>query len=62
MWKVKAKVIPVVIGALGTVPKRLVGSLKEIGVSTRVELIQKSVLLGTARILRKVLVAARSQG
>ena len=51
----KAKVIPVVIGTLGTVPKRLVGYLKEIGVNARVELIQKSVLLGTARILRKVL-------
>ena len=55
LWKVKTKVIPVVIGALGTVPKRLSGYLREIGISTKVELMQKSVLLGTSRILRQVL-------
>ena len=48
LWKVKAKVIPIVIGALGTIPKGLNGYLKEIGVTTRVELLQKSALLGTA--------------
>ena len=55
LWKVKAKVIPIVIGALGTIPKGLNGYLKEIGVTTRVELLQKSALLGTARTLRMVL-------
>ena len=55
LWKLKTKVIPVVIGALGTIPKRLPGFIKEIGVDTNIELIQRSVLLGTARILRRVL-------
>ena len=55
LWKVKTKVVPIVIGALGTVTKRLNGYLTEIGVSTKIQLIQKSTLLGTARILRKVL-------
>ena len=44
LWKVKAKVIPIVIGALGTIPKGSNGYLKEIGVTTRVELLQKSTL------------------
>ena len=48
LWKVEAKVIAIVIGALGTIPKGLNGYLKEIGVTTRVELLQKSALLGTA--------------
>ena len=53
--KVKAKVVPIVVGALGTVSKSLTGYLNEIGVSTKIQVIQKSALLGTARILRKVL-------
>ena len=30
LWKVKAKVIPIVIGVLGTIPKGLNGYLKEL--------------------------------
>ena len=52
LWKVKTKVVPIVLSALGTVTKNL---FIEIGVSTKIQLIQKSTLLGTARILRKVL-------
>ena len=55
LWKVKAKVIPIVLGALGTVTRNLSNYIKEIGVNTQIKLIQKSVLLGTARVLRKVL-------
>ena len=55
MWSVRTQVLPVVIGALGTVPKRLESNLKRIGTNNSIELIQKSALLGTARILRKVL-------
>ena len=55
LWKFKAKVVPIVVGALGTVSKSLTGYLKEIKVSTKIQVIQKSALLGTARILRKVL-------
>ena len=55
MWEVKTNVIPIVLGVLGTVPLRLKGNLKAIGVDTSISLIQKSALLGSARILRKVL-------
>ena len=52
MWEVKTKVVPIVLGALGTVPLRLKGNIKGIGVDTS---IQKSALLGSGRTLRKVL-------
>ena len=55
MWEVKTKVVPNVSGALGTVPLRLKGNLKGIAINTSISLIQKSALLGSARILRKVL-------
>ena len=55
MWDVKTKVVLTVLGFLGTVPLRLKGNLKDIGVETSITLIQKSALLGSARILRKVL-------
>ena len=55
LWKVKAKVVPIVVGALGTVTRNLNSYLKEIGVNLTIQLIQKSSLLGTARTLRKIL-------
>ena len=55
LWKGKAKVVPIVVGALGTVSRSLNGYLNETGVSTKIQVIQMSALLGTARILRKVL-------
>ena len=56
MWdQVKTKVVPIVLEALGTVPLRLKGNLKDIEEDTSITLIQKSALLGSARILRKVL-------
>ena len=55
MWGVRTKVIPIVVGALGTIPMRLKENLRTIGVDTSIELIQRSALLGSARILRKVL-------
>ena len=55
LWKVKTRVVPIVIGALRTIPKGLVGQLESIGVNLDVAQIQKTVLLGTARILRRVI-------
>ena len=55
IWEVKTKAVPIVLGALGTVLLRLKGNLKDIGIDTSITLIQKSALLGSARILRKVL-------
>ena len=39
MWEVKTKVVPIVLGALRTVPLRLKGNLKDLGVDTSVTLI-----------------------
>ncbi|XP_063956582.1 uncharacterized protein LOC135154374 [Lytechinus pictus] len=55
VWKVKTKVVPIVIGALGTVTTRHRSFLAVLGVEVSFETIQKASLLGTAHILRKVL-------
>ena len=57
LWSIKTSVVPIVVGALGTVTNNLGKHLKTIGVTATVELLQKAALLGTARILRKVLEA-----
>ena len=57
LWNVKAKVVPTVIGALGAVTPNFSKHLDAIGVTTRIELLQKAALLGTARLLRQVLEA-----
>ena len=55
IWNVKVKIIPLVVGSLGAIPKQFGNGLKEIGIRAGTALVQKTVLLGTARILRKVL-------
>ena len=47
--------IPLVIGPLETIPKRLVKELEDLEISGQVESIQNTALLRLARILRKVL-------
>ena len=51
----KVMVIPIVIGALGTGRKGLVKSLEELEIRGRVETIQTTSLLRSARVLRRVL-------
>ena len=51
LWNVKIDVIPIVIGALGAIPKSLNGYLKVIRMIKGAELLQKSALFGTARTL-----------
>ncbi len=46
---------PIVIGAFGTVTKGLLKGLEDLEVGGQVETIQKTALLRTARILRRVL-------
>lgn len=53
--KSRTKVVPVVFGALGSVSKKLAGHLKQLGIKNRTRTMQKSALLGSAHILRKVL-------
>ena len=48
-------IIPIVIGAFGTVTKGLLKGLEELVVGGRVETIQTTALLRTASILRRVL-------
>jgi hypothetical protein len=55
MWNVKTKVIPVIIGATGTVSKSLRKYVSNIPGKHEVKELQKTVILGTAHILRKVL-------
>ena len=55
MWNMKVSIIPIVIGAFGTVPKALLKGLEDFEVDGRVETIQITTLLRTARILRRVL-------
>ncbi len=51
----KVTIIPIVIGAFGKVTKRLLNGLEDLEVGGRVENIQTTALLRTARILRGVL-------
>ena len=51
----KVMIVPIVIGALGTVTKGLLKGLEDSEVGGRVETIQTTALLRTARILRRVL-------
>ena len=55
MWGKEALIVPIIIGALGSIPNDLKCNLKKLDISYNVETLQKSVLLGTANILRKVL-------
>ena len=48
-------IIPIAIGAFGTVTKGLLKGLEDLEVDERVETIQTRALLRTARILRRVL-------
>ena len=48
-------IIPIVIGAFGKVTRGLLKGLEDLEVGGRVETIQTTALLGTARILRRVL-------
>ena len=55
LWNMKVTIVPIVIGAFGTVTKGLLKDLKDLEVSGWVETIQTTALLRTARILRRVL-------
>ena len=52
---VKVKILPLVVGPLGAIPKQFCNRLKQTGITVGTAQIRKTVLLGTARILRTVL-------
>ena len=55
MWNVKTKVIPVIIGATGTISKTFRKYVSNKPGHHEVKELQKTAILGTAHILRKVL-------
>ena len=55
LWNMSVTIVPIVIGAFGTIAKGLLKGLEDLEVGGRVETIQMTVLLRTARILRRVL-------
>ena len=55
MWNVKTKVIPVITGATGTISKSFRKYVSNIPGKHEVKELQKTAILGTAHILRKVL-------
>ena len=54
-WKVKTRVIPVIIGATGTISKSFRKFISNIPENHEVKELQKTAILATAHILRKVL-------
>ena len=55
LWNMQVTIIPIVIGAFGTVSKGLLKGLEDLEFGGRVETIQTTTLLKMARILRRVL-------
>ena len=56
MWRLRnVKITPVVIEALGSVSAEFDRWMEKLGITCSIGVMQKSALLGTARILRKVL-------
>ena len=49
------KVIPLFVSYFGAIPKQFGDRLKATGITAEIGQVQKTVLLGLARILRKVL-------
>jgi len=55
MWNVKTKVIPIIIGATGTISKSFRKYVSNIPGKREVKELQKTAILDTAHIFRKVL-------
>ena len=49
------RIIPLVVGSFRAILKQFGNRLKQIGITAGTAQVQKTVLLGTARVLRKVL-------
>ena len=51
----RRKIIPLVVSSLGAISKQFGNRMKETGLAAEIGRVRKTVLLGTARILTKVL-------
>ena len=54
LWKLKTEVVPVVVGSLGTISHNLKFYLKKIDIPIVTSCFQKTAILGTVFILRRV--------
>ena len=55
LWNKPVEIVPIIIGALGTIPKSLNRNLEELGIVGALGLLPKSVVLETAHIIRRVM-------
>ena len=55
MWNLKCTIIPIIIGATGIVMRRLRKNLEAVPVKHSIDSLQKTAILGTSQIIRKVL-------
>ena len=55
LWEMPVEIVPIILGALGTIPSSLKKNLKKIDAKVAPGLLQKSVLLETSHIMRRVL-------
>jgi hypothetical protein len=54
-WNLKCKIIPVIIGATGIITRSLRKNLEAITGKHSIDSLQKTAILGTSHIIRKVL-------
>ena len=54
-WDKPVEIIPIIIRALGTIPKSLKRNLEELGADVASGLLKKSVVLETAHIIRRLI-------
>ena len=52
IWNVRVKIIRLVLGSWGAIPKQFGNRLNEAGITVKIGQVQKTVLLETARVLR----------
>ena len=55
LWNIKVTIIPIVICVFDTVTKGFLKGLEDLEIKERVEIIQTTTLLRSARILKRVL-------
>ena len=55
MWNVKSKVIPLIIGATGTISKSLIQYQSNVIRKHEIKELQKTAVLGTAHLVQEVL-------
>merc|ERR1712002_629441 len=55
IWEMSVEVVPIIIGALGTTPGSLAKNIKKLDVQVAPGLMQKSVILQTAHIIRRLM-------